>query len=120
MKKADNIINIFFPEKVYNLNKDSYNPIIFKKTFYEVNPLFQKNENIELKIFIDYLILKLHVDLNSKKKTFNDINMENVGIKNENDVLTKNLYGIIKYTFYCHQCLKTFFNFQCYSYLYSI
>ena len=133
------LINIFFPEKVYNMNKEPYNPLLVMNTLYELNPLFQNKDNIELKDFIDYLILKLHDDLNTKKNTVNksDTNLEyinkNVQIKIENDVLvdflqnfttknnsliSKNLYGIIKYTFYCHQCQKTFFNFQCYSYLY--
>ena len=133
------LINIFFPEKVYNMNKEPYNPLIFMNTLYELNPLFKNKENIELKDFIDYLIVKLHDDLNTKKNTVNknDTNLEyinkNVQIKIENDVLvdflqnftkknnsliSKNLYGIIKYTFYCHRCQKTFFNFQCYSYLY--
>ena len=133
------LINIFFPEKVYNMNKEPYNPLIFMNTLYDLNPLFQNKESIELKEFIDYLIPKLHDDLNTKKNTINnsDTNLENINknvqIKNENDVLvdflqnfttknnsiiSKNLYGIIKYTFYCHQCQKTFFNFQCYSYLY--
>ena len=134
------LINIFFPEKVYNMNRDAYNPSIFMNTLYELNPLFQNNENIELKDFIDYLILKLHDDLNTKKNNINknDSNLENnpnknIQIKNENDVLvdflqnfttknnsliSKSLYGISKYTFYCHQCQNSFYNFQCYSYLY--
>ena len=132
------LINTFFPEKVYNMNKEAYNPNLLRDTLYELNPLFQNNENIELKEFINYLILKLHDELNTKKNNnINDDYGENsnkkIEMKNESDVLvdflqnftTKNhsfiskaLYGITKYTFYCHQCQNSFYNFQCYSYLY--
>ena len=132
------LINLFFPEKVYNVNRQSYNPNAFVKTLHELNPLFQNNENIELKEFINYLILKLHDELNIKKnnkssKPSNENINKKMQIKSENDVLvdflqnftTKNnsiiskaLYGISKYTFYCHQCQNSFYNFQCYSYLY--
>ena len=132
------LINLFFPEKMYNVNRQAYNPNSFRNTLNELNPLFKDNENIELKEFINYLILKLHDELNIKKNN-NGISMNNENInkkmenKNENDVLreflqnfttknhsilSKSLYGITKYTFYCHQCQKSFFNFECYSYLY--
>jgi ubiquitin C-terminal hydrolase len=132
------LINTFFPEKVYNMNKEAYNPNLLRNTLYELNPLFQNNENIELKEFINYLILKLHDELNTKKnssanQSSNDNINKNMENKNENDalvdflqnfttknnsIISKTLYGISKYTFYCHQCQKSFFNFQCYSYLY--
>ena len=108
------------------------------KTLYELNPLFKDSENIELKEFINYLILKLHDELNTKKNNISsepisDNLNKNVQTKSENDVLveflqnftsknnsliSKSLYGISKYTFYCHQCQQSYFNFQCYSYLY--
>ena len=131
------LINLFFPEKVYNMNRVAYNSDSLINTLYELNPLFQNSENIEIKEFINFFILKLHDELNIKKNNNNDLNNENINknmqIKNENDVLvdflqnftTKNnsiiskaLYGISKYTFYCHQCQNSFYNFQCYSYLY--
>jgi CCR4-NOT transcription complex subunit 7/8 len=128
------LINIFFPEKVYNMNRQSYNPSKFRNTLYQLNPLFQNNENVELKEFINYMILKLHDELNTKKNNANanDNVDQKMSLKNENDVLvdflqnftaknnsliSKNLYGLIKYQFYCHQCSKSFYDFQCYSYL---
>ena len=132
------LINLFFPEKIFNMNRDPYNTHSFMNTLYELNPLFQNNENIEVKEFINYLILKLHDELNTKKnssanQSSNDNINKNMENKNENDalvdflqnfttknnsIISKTLYGISKYTFYCHQCQKSFFNFQCYSYLY--
>ena len=132
------LINLFFPEKVYNMNRQPYKPNSFMKTLYKLNPLFKDSENIELKEFINYLILKLHDELNTKKNNISsepisDNLNKNVQTKSENDVLveflqnftsknnsliSKSLYGISKYTFYCHQCQQSYFNFQCYSYLY--
>ena len=132
------LINLFFPEKIFNMNRDPYNTHSFMNTLYELNPLFQNNENIEIKEFINYLILKLHDELNTKKNSsVNQLNNDNINKnmenKNENDalvdflqnfttknnsIISKTLYGISKYTFYCHLCQKSFFNFQCYSYLY--
>ena len=128
------LINVFFPEKVYNMNRQSYNPSKFRNTLYQLNPLFQNNENVELKEFLNYMILKLHDELNTKKNNANtnDNIDQKVSLKSENDALvdflqnfttknnsliSKNLYGLIKYQFYCHQCSKSFFDFQCYSYL---
>jgi len=34
-----------------------------------------------------------------------------------NSIISKTLYGICKYTYYCHQCQKSFYDFQCYSHL---
>jgi ubiquitin C-terminal hydrolase len=133
------LINLFLPEKVFNMNKQPYNPAIFMNTIYELNPSFQNNQNIDFKEFIEFLIHQLHDDLNTKKSNVetSDTNSENINkkmeIKNENDILveflqsftsnnnsliTKNLYGINKYTYYCHLCQSTFYNFKCYYYLY--
>ena len=128
------LINVFFPEKVYNMNRQSYNPSKFRNILYQLNPLFQNNENVELKEFLNYMILKLHDELNTKKNSSNaNENIEQkISLKSENDALvdflqnfttknnsliSKNLYGLIKYQFYCHQCSKSFYDFQCYSFL---
>ena len=128
------LINIFFPEKVYNMNRQSYNPSKFRNTLYQLNPLFQNNENVELKEFLNYMILKLHDELNTKKynANANDNIDQKMSLKSENDALvdflqnfttknnsliSKNLYGLIKYQFYCHQCTQSFYDFQCFSYL---
>lgn len=128
------LINIFFPEKVYNMNRQSYNPSKFRNTLYQLNPLFQNNENVELKEFLNYMILKLHDELNTKKynANANDNIDKKMSLKSENDALvdflqnfttknnsliSKTLYGLIKYQFYCHQCTQSFYDFQCFSYL---
>ena len=130
------LINLFFPEKVYNMERQAFNPTKFRNTINELNPHFENNENIELKEFINYFILKLHDDLNIKKDAlsqYQEKKSNEVELKNENDVLvdflksfteknnsiiSKNLYGITKFTLYCNQCQNSFYNFQCYSHLY--
>ena len=131
------LINLFFPEKVYNTDNQAFNPTKFRNTINELNPLFQNNNNIELKEYINFFILKLHDELNTKKDVLsqnnNEMNNAEQEIKNENDelisflknfteknnsIISKNLYGITKYTLYCNQCQNTFYNFHCYSHLY--
>ena len=129
------LIHLFFPEKVYNMEHQAYNPIYFNKSIQEINPLFKDIENIEIKEFINYFILKLHDELNIKKNisSISEEQNDKMELKSQGDVLvdflknfttknnsviSKTLYGITKYTLYCHQCQNTFYNFQCYSYLY--
>ena len=131
------LVNIFCPEKVNNMDKHSYNPSKFRNTLYQINPVFQDNESIEHKEFLNYLILKLHEELNTKKSNIingqnENLTQKNLTTKSENDVLddflqnftvknnsviSKTLYGLKKQTFYCNQCQNSFFSFQCYSYL---
>ena len=127
------LINLFFPEKVFNINSRPYKPNNFVNNLYNLNSLFQKNSYIDYKEFLDYFIIKLHDELNVKKSKNNYSNEKNLTLKNENDVLveflknftnknnsiiSKYLYGICKNTLYCHKCRNTFYNFHYYSYLY--
>ena len=64
------LINLFFPEKVYNMNREAFNATKFRNAVNELNPLFKNNEKIELKEYINYFILKLHDELNVKKDSF--------------------------------------------------
>ena len=125
------LINLFFPEKVLNINKNPYMPNDFRISLYNVNPLFKENEYIKIEDFLDFLIKKLHSDLNTKNNNEIIIN-KNLNSQNESDVLaaflqdfanknnsciSKTLYGIFKTTFYCHQCQNNFYNYDSYYYL---
>ena len=130
------LINLFYPEKLYNMERQAFNPTKFRNAINDLNPLFKENDRIELKEFINYFILKLHDELNTKKQSsllMSDKINDPTEIKNENDalvdflsnftkknnsIISKNLYGIIKYNLYCHQCQNSIYNFQCYSHLY--
>ena len=130
------LINIFFPEKVYNMERQAFNPTKFHNVINELNSLFQNNENIELKEFLNYFILKLHDELNTKKdnlSNYPDQDNKEMQMKNANDslvdflksfteknnsIISKTIYGISKYTFYCNQCQNSFYNYHCYSHLF--
>ena len=131
------LINIFFPEKVYNMERQAFNPTKFHNVINELNSLFQNNENIELKEFLNYFILKLHDELNTKKDNLsnypdqdknNEMQMKNANdslvdflksfTEKNNSIISKTIYGISKYTFYCNQCQNSFYNYHCYSHLF--
>ena len=136
------LINIFFPEKVLNINKIPYNPKKLMNILYNLNEKFKEDEYIELKNFIEFIIYKLHDELNTRKNESEEENSimnisinsnRSIEIKNENDalidflqkfnnknnsVILKNIYGIIKNTLYCHKCQNSFYNYQCYPFLY--
>ena len=128
------LINLFLPEKALNLIKMPYNPKKFINLIKSLNPNFD-NDNNNYKEFIEFLINKLHEELNTNRKQirsdliFND--QKSIQIKNENDalidflqnftnknnsVIVKNIYGIIKNTLYCHKCQNSYYNYYCYSY----
>ena len=130
------LINIFFPEKVYNMERQAFNPTKFHNVINELNSLFQNNENIELKEFLNYFILKLHDELNTKKDNLsnypdqdnNEMQMKNANdslvdflksfTEKNNSIISKTIYGISKYIFYCNQCQNSFYNYHCYSHLF--
>ena len=128
------LINMFFPERTYNYNKNPIKPIQLRNALFSLNPEFKENENIRIKDFIDFLINRLHEELNIKNEFFNKSkNNKNINMQNENEVLinyledftnnnnsyiSKNLYGINKSTLYCHECQNTFYNFSPFSYLF--
>ena len=135
------LINMFLPEKVLNLNRRPYNAKNLRDLIIKLNPNFQTEKYIEYKKFFNFLIARLHEELNLNKnnkskihidlddsiKTFESINLQNENdvlidflknYKNKNDsIILKNLYGITKFTLYCHKCQNSFYNYQCYSFL---
>ena len=130
------LINIFLPQKVLNLIKMPYNPKYFTDFIKNMNQNL-KNDNNNYKEFINFLLSKLHEELNLNKNPNNtNLNIsthsnKTIDIKNENDalidflknftdnnnsIIVKNIYGIIKNTLYCHMCQNAFFNYHTYSY----
>ena len=126
------LINIFLPEKVMNLSRNPYKITNLKNAIYSLNPTFKTNQYISIKDFVDFFITKLHEELNTKINDENKTKDINSNMQNENDALVeflqdftnknnsyiiKYIYGIIKSTFYCHQCQNTFYSFNYYSFL---
>ena len=127
------LINIFFPENVYNVSRNPYKIINLKNAIYSLNPLFKETEFITIKDFLDFFMTKLHEELNTKINNEYSLKESNSKLQNENDALveflqdytnknnsylSKYIYGLTKSTLYCHQCQKTFYSFNFYSYLY--
>ena len=135
------LINMFLPEKVLNLNRRPCNAKNLRDLIIKLNPNFQTEKHIDYKKFFNFVIARLHEELNINKnnksktnidlddsiKTFESIDLQNDNdvlivflnnFKNKNDsIILKNLYGIAKYTLYCHKCQNSFYNYQCYSFL---
>ena len=132
------LINLLLPKKVLNLVKMPYNPKKFINVIQSYDQNFQAN-GINYKEFINFMIYSLHDELNTNKKGENsELNIsqssnKTIKLKNENDalidflkhfnennnsIIIKNIYGIIKNTLYCHKCQNSFYNYHCYSYIY--
>ena len=130
------LVNIFLPQKALNLVKMPYNPKHFINLLKNMNQNL-KNDNIDYKEFINFLLSKLHEELNiNRNQNSSNLNKsihsnKSSDIKNENEalidflknftslnnsVIIKNINGIIKNTLYCHMCQNAFYKYHIYSY----
>ena len=127
------IKNLFFQE-----NSDSYSLNDFLNSILKVDKknIFIKNKlYIDSKDIINFLIEELHKELNTKKtfsnKQITDINinfesqnekdalykyLENF-TKNNNSIISKNFYGLLKEKKICQKCKTEIYNFKFYSFL---
>ena len=127
------IKNLFIQEKTdtYSLN-DFLNSIskIDKQNIFAKNKLYIDSKNI-----INFLIEELHKELNTKKTILNkqiDGNKNNFESQNEKDalckyleyftknnnsIISKNFYGLLKEKKICQKCKTEFYNFKFYSFL---
>ena len=125
------IDNLFFPEKygnnsgVYSI--DSFYDLIIKENK-QLNHLY-----INSKDLLNFLIGELHKELNTKKTNISlNENNEYEGLnekdalckyleiftKNNNSIISKYLYGLLKNKIICQGCKKEKYKFKCYSFLY--
>ena len=65
------LINIFLPEKVLNINKRPYSTNKIRDLIRNLNPNFQSEKYIDYKNFFNFLITKLHDELNINKNNQN-------------------------------------------------
>ena len=128
--------NIFFPMK-FNNNTKKYSPSLFFQTFTSMYPQdIEKPYLNTLKIF-KFIIETFHDELNMKKNEGNDndegvdeveidkSNEKEVLVKfltklteNNNSLISKLFYGLIKYKCICNDCGNNLYAFDYYSYLY--
>ena len=128
---ANLIDNLFFPEK-YGNNSGVYSI----DSFYDLNIKENKQLNhlyINSKDLLNFLIGELHKELNTKKSNlslnetseYEDLNEKDSlckylekFTKNNNSIISKYLFGLLKSKRICQGCKKEKYNFKCYSFLY--
>ena len=129
----DIINNLFFPEK-YN-NKDGVYSI---SSIYEIIiknnlEIFNNNLYCNSKDLLNILINGLHKELNTKENINNIIYSDKIiedaiekkalvkyleeFTKNNNSIISKNFYGLLKNKIICQECNRERYSFKCYSYL---
>ena len=121
---------------IYNYNslKNDYAPSYFKRIVGELNPLFKGIQANDSKDMMNFIIEKIHEELNPLREisrinnnsnyiidqtneliTFN--NFKNEFINNYHSVLSDYLYGLQKTVTLCCNCSTMIFNFQTYNFL---
>ena len=125
------IDNLFFPENygnntgVYSI--DSFYDLIIKENKL-LNHLYINSNDL-----LNFFIGELHKELNTKKTNMPlNENNEYEGLnekdalcnyleiftKNNNSIISKNLFGLLKSKIICQGCKKEIYKFKCYSFLY--
>ena len=130
------INNLFFPTKFNNISGvyslSSFLDLIIEKLKenkqYLNHKIYYKSEDL-----LNIIIEGLHKELNTKKnicslideKQFEGTNEKEalckyleMFTKNNNSIISKYLYGLIKKKIICQGCKKEKYNFKCYSFLY--
>ena len=136
-KKKNHIIACEYYELIKNLwdeknNNKPYSPYSFKEVLSKENPLFEGVQANDSKDLINFLIERLHQELNTINENKNLENMNQINQTNESEMLKiflidftsrfnspiSNLfYGILETKSQCKGCNIIKFNFQLYSFL---
>ena len=136
-KKKNHIIACEYYDLIKNLwdeknNNKPYSPYSFKEVLSKENPLFEGVQANDSKDLINFLIERLHQELNSINENKNLENMNQINQTNESEMLKiflidftsrfnspiSNLfYGILETKSQCKGCNIIKFNFQVYSFL---
>jgi ubiquitin C-terminal hydrolase len=127
------IDNLYFPKENNNYSK-SFSPEVLKEIIGALNPLFQGIQANDSKDIYNYLIEKMHNELNDLYKPAIDNynqnerydqtdeqltlqNFKRMFAQNYHSILSKYLYGIQKTITQCCNCQKNIYNFQTYNFL---
>ena len=132
---ATMVNNIFFPMK-FNNNSKKYSPAEFFQTFNDMYPQDIDKPYLNTLKIVKFIMETFHDELNIKKDEEMDIDEEEElknGKSNEKEILVKFLtkltennnslisklfYGLIKYKCICDDCGNILYAFDYYSYLY--
>ncbi len=133
---AELLDNLYFPHEHYNYKK-SYSPKKFKDLIGSMNPLFAGIQANDSKDIMNFIIEKMHSELNSLGETnsTNIANETNNAIfdqtnelltfnnflrefkSNYHSFLSENLYALQKTMTLCCDCKTMIYNFQTYNFL---
>ena len=125
--------NLYFPKEYNNYSK-YFSPEVLKEIVGSYNPLFQGIKANDSKDIYNYLIEKMHNELNDLYKPVIDNynqnerydqtneqitlrNFKRMFAQNYHSILSKYLYGIQKTITQCCRCQKNIYNFQTYNFL---
>ena len=128
--------NIFFPMK-FKKKKKKYSPAAFFETFTSMYPQEIDKPYLNTLLIVKFIMETFHDELNMKKDEENDseeiddetevdkCNEKEVLVKfltklteNNNSLISKLFYGLIKYKCICNDCGNILYAFDYYSYLY--
>ena len=135
--KKKHIITYEYYELIKNLwneknNNKPYSPYSFKDVLSQENDLFAGIQANDSKDLINFLIERLHQELNVIKENNNNENFYQINQLNENEalqfflkdftssfnsIISKLFYGILETKSQCKGCNMIKFNFQLYSFL---
>ena len=135
--KKKHIITYEYYELIKNLwneknNNKPYSPYSFKDVLSQENELFAGIQANDSKDLINFLIERLHQELNVIKEKNNNENFSQINQLNENEalqfflkdftssfnsIISKLFYGILETKSQCKGCNMIKFNFQLYSFL---
>ena len=127
--------NIFFPLK-FNNNEKKYSPDLFVDTFNDLYPQDDQAAYLRTILLVKFIMETFHDELNIKKDDEDKDNKDNrndIDISNEKEVLVKFLtkitknnnslisklfYGLIKLKCICNECGNSIYGFDYYSFLF--
>ena len=127
--------NIFFPMK-FNNNERKYSPDLFVDTFNDMYPQEDQAAYLRTILLVKFIMETFHEELNTKKcdedkdskESKNNIDISNEKevlvnfltklTKNNNSLISKLFYGLIKLKCVCNQCGNALYGFDYYSFLF--
>ena len=127
--------NIFFPLK-FNNNERKYSPELFVDTFNDMYPQDDQAAYLRTILLVKFIMETFHDELNIKKTdedkdnkdSKNDIDISNEKevlvkfltkiTKNNNSLISKLFYGLIKLKCVCNECGNSLYGFDYYSFLF--
>ena len=115
---------------INNMDENTYNPQSFKQTLGQMNPLFAGDQENDPKDLINFLLERIHLELNIIKSN-NFINQKqdqtneeltlklfiNYFTQNYNSIISNLFYGLSETQYICQGCSTSKYSFQTYSIL---